>query len=210
MRWKKMLSSLSSEIFFSSKKMGYCGENVTIDPSVCVTNIHNLYMYDNTIISGDSRIDCTRAKFIMKRNSGAGRGFTVITGNRMFIVGRWFIDITDEDKDRHPLGEKYDRDVIVNEDVLITANVTLLSGVVIGRGAIIGAGSVCRFDIPPYAIVIGNPAKVVGFKFSPDKIIEHEEGLYRKEERLSLQYLEENYKKYFLSRIHEISEFAKI
>ncbi|HEY5125278.1 MAG TPA: galactoside O-acetyltransferase [Ignavibacteria bacterium] len=190
--------------------MGYCGNNVHIDPSVNIVGIHNLYMYDNTIIFGGSTILCTRAKFIMKKNSGAADGLTVVTGEHMPFVGRWFRDITDEDKDRLITGKSYDNDVIVEEDVLITTNVTLLSGIVVGRGAIIGSGSVCRFSIPPYAIVIGNPAKVVGFRFSPKLIIEHEKVLYPKEERLSLEDLEKNYKKYFLERIPEITKFARL
>jgi len=205
-----MMRSFYSKIFFNSKKMGFCGNNIFIDPSVYIEGIYNLYMYDNTVIFGDSKILCTHAKFIMKKNSGAAVGFTAITGNHMSAVGRWFKDVTDEDKDRLDVWKRYDKDIIVNEDVMIAANVTLLSGVVIGRGAIIGGGSVCRNSVPPYAIVIGNPAKVVSFRFSPNKIIEHEKVLYPKEERFPLEYLEINYKKYFLDRIHEITEFARL
>lgn len=209
-RWIRMIYSIYLKFFLCSKKMGYCGNNVFIDPTVNIEGIHNLYMYDNTKIFGGSTILCTRAKFIMKKNSGAADGLTVVTGDHMSVVGRWFIDITDEDKDRVISGKSYDKDVIVEEDVWITTNVTLLSGSVIGRGAIIGSGSVCRNKIPPYAIIIGNPAKVVSFRFPPKTIIEHEKILYPKEERLSLEYLEENYKKYFLERIQEITKFARL
>jgi acetyltransferase-like isoleucine patch superfamily enzyme len=44
----------------------------------------------------------------------------------------------------------------------IGANSTLLPGVVIGEGALVGAGSVVTHDVPPFAVVIGNPARVVG------------------------------------------------
>jgi len=50
----------------------------------------------------------------------------------------------------------------VGDDVLIGANVVILPGCNIGDGAVVGAGSVVREDVPPYAIVAGVPAKVVG------------------------------------------------
>ena len=205
-----MIYAFYSKLFFNSKKMGFCGKNVIIYPSVYISGLHNLYMYDNTILYSDSKILCTRAKFVMKRNSGAAAGFSVITGNHMSVVGRWFIELTDKDKDQSRSVKKYDKDVIVNEDVWIGTNVTLLSGSIIGRGAIIGSGSVCRNSVPPYSIVIGNPAKVIGFRFTPDEIIKHENVLYLKEERFLLGYLEKNYKKYFLDRIHKISEFTRL
>ena len=43
----------------------------------------------------------------------------------------------------------------------IGANVTILPGVVIGEGALVGAGSVVVDDVPPGAVVVGNPARVV-------------------------------------------------
>ena len=59
-------------------------------------------------------------------------------------------------------------------------------------------------------MVIGNPAKVVGFSFTPEEIIEHEKVLYPEEERLPLELLEKNYNKYFISRIKEIKQFTRL
>ena len=49
-------------------------------------------------------------------------------------------------------------------------NACILPGIQIGDGAIIGAGSVVTKDVPAYAIVAGNPAKVMKYRFS-DEII---------------------------------------
>lgn len=53
----------------------------------------------------------------------------------------------------------------VGDDVWIGARVTILGNVkTIGKGAIIGAGSVVTKPVPDYAIVIGNPAKILKFR----------------------------------------------
>lgn len=56
-------------------------------------------------------------------------------------------------------------------DVWMGVNVVVLGGRRIGTGACIGAGTVVTKDIPPYAIAVGNPARVVRYRFS-DEIIE--------------------------------------
>lgn len=62
--------------------------------------------------------------------------------------------------------------VIVKDDVWIGTNALILSGVTIGQGSIVAAGSVVTKDIPPYAIVGGNPAKIIRYKYSQDIIDE--------------------------------------
>lgn len=55
--------------------------------------------------------------------------------------------------------------VIIGHDVWVGHGATILSGVEIGTGAVVGAGSVVTGNIPPYAIAVGNPARVVGYRF---------------------------------------------
>ncbi len=61
-------------------------------------------------------------------------------------------------------------DTVIGNDVWIGYNALILSGVNIGDGAIIGAGSVVTKDVPAYAIVGGNPAKIIRKRFSDQKI----------------------------------------
>lgn len=61
-------------------------------------------------------------------------------------------------------------DITIGNDVWIGRGAMILSGVTLGDGVIVGAGSVVRQSAPPYAIVVGNPARVAGFRFSPEQI----------------------------------------
>lgn len=60
--------------------------------------------------------------------------------------------------------------IIIEDDVWIGMDVKILSGVRIGKGAVIGTGAVVAKDIPPYSIVVGNPARVVKKRFQDDVI----------------------------------------
>lgn len=60
--------------------------------------------------------------------------------------------------------------ISIGNDVWIAANVTVLPGVRIGDGAVIGAGSVVTKDIPPHALAVGNPCKVVRTINETDKV----------------------------------------
>ena len=59
---------------------------------------------------------------------------------------------------------------IIGNDVYVTNNVLLIEGVKVGNGAVITPGSVVTKNVPPYAIVRGNPAKVVAYRFKPHEI----------------------------------------
>jgi acetyltransferase-like isoleucine patch superfamily enzyme len=62
------------------------------------------------------------------------------------------------------------KQINIGNDVFIGANVTVLDGVTIGDGAVIGAGAVVSKDIPPYAIAVGCPIKVIKYRFSETQI----------------------------------------
>ncbi len=65
-------------------------------------------------------------------------------------------------------------DIVIKNDVWIGANCTLIDNITIGNGAVIAAGAVVTKDVPPYAIVGGNPAKIIKYRFSKELIDEIE------------------------------------
>ena len=56
-------------------------------------------------------------------------------------------------------------DTVIGNDVWIGQNATILPGVHIGDGAIIGANSVVASDVEPYTVVVGNPVKLIRYRF---------------------------------------------
>lgn len=59
---------------------------------------------------------------------------------------------------------------VIGNDVWVGVNAVIMGGVKIGDGAIIGANAVVTKDVPPYAIVVGAPAKVIKYRFSKEQI----------------------------------------
>lgn len=59
-------------------------------------------------------------------------------------------------------GTKYYLKTLVKKSATIGANATIVCGVIIGEYALVGAGAVVTKNVPPYSLVIGNPAKIVG------------------------------------------------
>lgn len=62
--------------------------------------------------------------------------------------------------------------ITLEDDVWIGNRVIVLDGVHIGRGAVVGAGAVVTKNVEPFAIVVGNPARVVGYRQSHQPVSE--------------------------------------
>lgn len=66
------------------------------------------------------------------------------------------------EKDGHP---RTKGNTSIGNDVWIGYGATILSGVAVGDGAVIGAGAVVVKDVPPYAVVAGNSARLIRYRF---------------------------------------------
>ena len=204
---KEFLMQLYGDYFlrYEKQRFGKIGKNVQLGAPISWMSPKSIFIDDDCHIWGNAKfiISPDAGKFIMKKQCGVAQGLTVVTNQHSTHpeIGKWRNELAFSKK-----GD-INQDVIVEEDVWIASNVTLLPGVTIGRGAIVGSGAVCRKSVPPYAIVIGNPATVINFKYKPEEIIEHEKSLYSEEERLPFEMLEKNYKKFYLDRIRDIMKY---
>ena len=117
----------------------------------------------------------------------------MLIANSVGLVGR-------DDHDIHEVGSFISRarwigdpdynpdrsDINIADDVWIGYGAIVLSGVTIGRGAIVAAGSVVTKDVPPYAVVAGNPARVLAQRFDEETAAEHERLLGKRTQRRTL------------------------
>ena len=69
-------------------------------------------------------------------------------------------------------GSEYYIKTQVKKSASIGANATIICGVTIGEYALIGSGAVVTKDVPPYSLVLGNPARVVGKVDKKGNIVE--------------------------------------
>lgn len=111
---------------------------------------------------------------VLSIGEGCGlTGTTIVAEERVEIGDRVLFgaNVIVADTDFHPLAPERRRvdinagkhkPIRIEDDVFIGMNALILKGVTIGEGAVVGAGSVVRSDVPPRAIVAGNPAVVIG------------------------------------------------
>lgn len=185
------------------KKQYGLGDNCFVGHGVL---IHRHHYSDGTIktgthchISEDVNIDYTGG-LTLGYKVGISEGAKIFTHNHV-------VDFTGIDEGKGCIQTP----LVLHDRVWIGARAMIMPGVnEIGRGAVISADTCVRTKIPPYAIVMGNPAKIVGFRMLPKEIVEKEKKLYPEEQRLSLETLQNNYQKYYLGRKKEIKEWNRL
>ena len=79
-----------------------------------------------------------------------------------FVLSMVFTNIKIPRSEFPQQGSEYYQRTLVKKSASIGANATIVCGVTIGEYAVIGAGAVVTKDVPDYAMVIGNPGKIIG------------------------------------------------
>lgn len=136
----------AARCWFMRKVLGYrIGRNSSIAMS-CFFTGDDITIGENTAVNRFCYLD--------------GRGPLYIGNN--VNVSHYSIIHTLTHITNSPYFHAQQRPVAIMDHAWIGARAIILPGVTIGEGAVVSAGSVVSRDVPPYAIVVGNPAQVVG------------------------------------------------
>lgn len=174
------------------------GSNLLVEYDVEISRQHYL---DGTITIGDNVL-LAKHVFIDYSGQVVLRDGVKISNGVVIESHSHFINKTD--------GSAVPGHLIIDDHVKIYTRAFIADSCHhIGRHARIGAGCYVRNNVPPYAIVMGNPAKIVGFVATPQELVEFEKENYPEPERIPIEVLEKNYNKYFKDRIKEIKDFVK-
>lgn len=124
------------------------------------------YIMRNVEIRKPKNITIGNNVVINKRSLLDGRGALLSIGDNTDIaqeVNIWTLthDVNDSNH------KVYGKPVVIGDHCWIGARATILPGISIGKGAVVGTCSVVTKDVPPYAIVAGNPAKIIGKRDNP-------------------------------------------
>ena len=126
----------------------------------------------------------------IKKFTAVGADCTFVPGSHVPTVGLpQFLSITHINDSQTTL--------VLEEDVWVGTRCTFLEKAHVGRGCVIGACSLINKTIPPYAVVVGSPAKVIAARFTKAQILQHEAILYPPEERMTEAAIDELFETVF-------------
>lgn len=139
------LHGLRLRIYLYRKIGMKIGKNCVIRRGVYLGSPNELEVGDGSFV-GRANMYCTGGVKI-GRNVNVSDGVVVVTAKH---------DVNS------PAFEALYKPIVVHDWAWIATNAILLAGVTVGEGAVVAAGAVVTKDVPPYSIVGGNPAKVIG------------------------------------------------
>lgn len=135
------------------------GSNVSLDGKSTITFAAR-FSERPTLVIGDGTSICHDTEISIGKRVIIGKNCRISGATRIFDSNG---HPTDPEARRAGLPPDADavRPVTIGDNVWIAKNCIIFPGVRIGEGAVISAGSVVRGHVPPYAVVAGNPARIV-------------------------------------------------
>jgi galactoside O-acetyltransferase len=149
----------------------FVGSNTLISGTIVFESANGIIKIGNNSFIGGSHLICVN-EIIIGNDVMTSWGVTIVDNNAHSLIS---IERADDVKDAlkamkiGKIGIYKDWSVVKSAPVIIKDkawigfNSIILKGVTIGEGSIVGAGSVVTKDVPDYAVVAGNPAKIVKY-----------------------------------------------
>lgn len=190
-KWRKMYDYLYTLVIGNTdyRNFGKADETCQMGRAT-VARPELIEMEHHSRLQNLNNMIASSGKLIIKKYASVGSQCIIIPETHIPTVGLpQFLSFTH-------INDKIGN-IVVNEDAWVGAGTILLAKCEIGRGAVIGAGSIVSKKIPPYAVAVGSPTKIIAARFTIEQILEHERILYPPEERMSRKELEELFKTYY-------------
>jgi maltose O-acetyltransferase len=127
----------------------YCGEGARVEPRAFFNSGRNVSLGKYSSIGERTKI-----------RGSVKIGDHVMMGEEVLIIS-WNHEFMRTDVPMTAQGFQPEKMVVIGDDVWIGSRAIILSGVTIGNGVIIGAGAVVAKDVPDWAVVVGNPGRVI-------------------------------------------------
>jgi acetyltransferase-like isoleucine patch superfamily enzyme len=140
----------------SRRRFGHLGAGSTFDPTTSrITGHENFFLGDGVFIGSHAVMSADGVPVSIGDDTVIGPLFCLMAGDHAFDVPG--VLLRESSRGRNEA-------IRIGRNVWIGARVTVLKGVTIGDAAIVGAGAVVTRDVPPFAIVAGNPARFIRWR----------------------------------------------
>lgn len=144
------------------------GKYVQVEP---IVHLHNVSIGDYTYVSYDGRISNAIIGKCCSIGPNVMCGWGIHPTNGISTAPMFYSTNRPNGMSLSANNKIEERkNILIGNDVFIGANVTILDGVTIGDGAVIGAGAVVSKDIPPYAIAVGSPIRIIRYRMTEAQI----------------------------------------
>lgn len=175
---------------YSPKSFGSIGPHCSIGKGSVLVPA-NMYLEDYVIVQNRVNFISSEGKLIIKKYSVISSECVIIPGTHLAAPGIPFYY-----QAKSHFGDEH-HTITIAEDCWVGAASVLLCKCGLGRGCIVAAGSVVTKQFPPYAVIAGVPAHIIGVKFCKEDILKHESEIYHESERLSEKYLDYLFENYY-------------
>lgn len=163
-RWRNIKAYIEEGVKVDCQPMATLGKGSSIrrfstiivkDQSHSNNNLSSLEIGSNTYIGEYNNIRAAGGKIVIGDNCLISQHVSIVASNHQIKKDKLICE-QGWDENR--------RDVTIEDDVWVGTNTVILPGIIVHKGAVVAAGAIVTKDVPEYAIVAGNPAKIIKYR----------------------------------------------